>query len=49
MRRSEAGKCPENPSRGHFWIVVTTKEQAAQGLIRYLCQACRKEAMEQDD
>ena len=44
MRRDQSGKCPENPSRNHAWIDVTTKED--NGRNHYICRDCRKEALE---
>jgi hypothetical protein len=49
MRRKEVGRCPESPAGKHHWLVVTSKEQAAQGFTHYICQNCKSEAMEPSD
>jgi len=46
MRRNNAGKCSATKTGAHMWAVVTTTEQASQGLSHFLCRRCLKESME---
>ena len=46
MRRADVGKCSDDPSGEHPWIDSTKKEEGNQGLRRYTCAACGKQAME---
>jgi hypothetical protein len=46
MRRNHAGKCSATKAGTHKWVVVTTTEQASQGLSHFICRRCLKESME---
>ena len=47
MQRSQHEKCPESVSGRHFWSVITTDDDAARGLERFVCENCRQEAVEE--
>ena len=40
---------PRKPGRKAPLDVVTSKEQASKGLTNYICQNCRREAMEPNE
>jgi hypothetical protein len=46
LRREKLGKCMATKAGRHFWVVLTTSEQASQGLRYFICRRCLKEAME---